>query len=132
MEGKSGEGKWERERMGKGKVGSDCAVLKIPLKNPRPQPSLTLRQIDAPECVISLQQRKTESPDTVRWAKYWLKTFDGANLMYANFVDKNRCTYCSLPNLHMAANVCKLQKSVDCIQTQLRHCIHQVHQGGHQ
>ena len=30
-----------------GKVGRDCAVLKIPLKSHGPRPSLSLRQIDA-------------------------------------------------------------------------------------
>jgi len=63
--GKGGEGKgWRRERVkevkggeesgtegclgGGGKVGRDCAVLKIPLKSRGHRPSLTLRQIDAP------------------------------------------------------------------------------------
>jgi len=36
------------EGKSRGKVGRDCAVLKIPLKSPGPGPSLTLRQIDAP------------------------------------------------------------------------------------
>ena len=48
-----GEKEWgrgrvgERERVGEGKVGRDCVVVKIPLKSPGPGPSLTLRQIDA-------------------------------------------------------------------------------------
>jgi len=37
-----------REKLGEWKVERDCAVLKIPFKSLGPEPSLTLRQIDAP------------------------------------------------------------------------------------
>jgi len=70
--GKGGSGKecgkgCGRERQGKGKVGRDCAVLKISLKRPGSGPSLTLRQIEAPDIIAYLNTNCADKRRVLAW-----------------------------------------------------------------